>query len=73
MAAARGSGASRIALTTQIRSAPAAVTWATFPGSMPPIANQGTGAISAAVPISSSPVAGRPSLVGVSQMGPTLM
>ena len=56
-----------------MRSAPAATTSPTLAGSMPPIANQGTGAISAAVRISSRPVAGRPSFVGVSQIGPTLM
>ena len=40
---------------------------------MPPIANQGTVACSAAWRISSSPVAGRPAFVGVSQTGPTLI
>jgi hypothetical protein len=40
---------------------------------IPPIANQGLLEIPAAVRISSRPVAGRPSLVGVSQTGPTLM
>ena len=41
VAAARGSAASRIALTTQSRSAPAATTSPTFSVSIPPIANQG--------------------------------
>ena len=46
---APGSAASRIARTTQTRAAPAATTSPTLPASMPPIANQGSVAISAAV------------------------
>src|SRR5262249_50078414 len=71
VAAARGSSASRIALTTHTLRAPASKTSPMFSGSIPPMANQGMFAILAAVLISSRPVAGRPSFVGVSQMGPT--
>ncbi len=40
---------------------------------MPPIPKNGWAACSAAWEISSSPTAGRPAFVGVSQTGPTLM
>ena len=55
--------------------APAATTSPTLVASMPPIANQGPSpaAARAACSISSSPAAGRPAFVGVSQTGPALI
>src|SRR5436190_1857444 len=67
-----GSAASRIARTTTTRVAPAAATSPTLPVSIPPIANHGSVAARAAYSTSSTPAAGRPSFVGVSQTGPTL-
>src|SRR3954447_17222789 len=72
-ATAWGSWASRIALTTTIRRAPARATSTTFSVSIPPIANHGRSAWRAASSTSPIPVAGRPSLVGVAQTGPTLI
>src|SRR4051794_1107074 len=71
-AASSGTSASRMALTTTTLSAPAAITCDTFWTSIPPIANQGTGAWSAGNSTRPRPVAGRPSLVGVAHTGPTL-
>ena len=69
----RGSSASRIARTTQSRRAPAATTSATLPASMPPIANQGSVALSRRGLDQLEPGRGPSLLVGVSQIGPTLM
>ena len=73
-AAAAGSAASRIARTTTMRSAPAAVTCRTLTRSMPPIANQGRsrGAPGGVTHVARARPPGRPCLVGVSHTGPTL-
>ena len=66
----RGRRRSAIARTTTIRRAPALTTAPTLPASMPPMANHGTDTCAAAYSIGSTPIAGRPALVGVACTGP---
>ena len=72
-AAASGSSASRSARTTAMPRAPADATSAMFPRSMPPIANHGTLADSAATWTSPSPASAFPGFVGVAKIVPTPM
>jgi hypothetical protein len=55
------------------RVAPASTTSPTVSASMPPIANHGSPTWAAAWRIGWSPMAGRPSFVGVAWTGPTAM
>src|SRR5487761_137521 len=74
-AAASGSGASPTALTTQARRTPAAVSWARFEASMPPIAKTGTvgptARRTAATPL--GPITAFWGLSGVAKAGPEPM